>query len=189
MISQPAIRRCTKCGQPQVQERRAVDYPESGLSNVQLINVPVWTCSNSHDEVEIPAVTQLHELLAHMIVRKPAGITGPEIKFLRRRVGIQAKDFAEKIGLTPVALSRFETGSRRISRRIDLLIRLSAAALIAARDSKPFPTDLAPLVNSLEAWDIGSHRLRHVDSAPPEHEWEPDRAAENLPHDLLGAYQ
>jgi DNA-binding transcriptional regulator YiaG len=151
--------------------------------------VPVWTCSNNHDEVEIPAVTQLHELLAHLIIRKPASISGPEIKFLRRRVGIQAKDFAQRIGLTPEALSRFETGRRRVSRRIDLLIRLSAAALIAARDSKPFPADLAPPVNSLEAWDIGSHRLRHVDSAPPEHEWEPDHATESVPRDLLDAHQ
>jgi putative zinc finger/helix-turn-helix YgiT family protein len=174
MTDAVAIRRCTECGQPQRQERRTVDYPESGLGNVQLGNVPVWVCPKGHEEVEIPAITELHELLAHLIIRKPASITGPEIKFLRRRIGIQAKDFAERIGLTPVALSRFETGRNHVSRRIDLLIRLSAAALLAARDNKPFPADLAPLVDTLEAWDIGSHRLRHVDSAPPEHEWEAD---------------
>lgn len=162
-----------------------MDYPESGLTNVQLMNVPVWVCRNKHEEIEIPAVTLLHELLASMIVRKPASITGPEIKFLRRRVGIQAKEFAERIGLTPVALSRFETGRHRVSRRIDLLIKLSAAALIASRDNKPFPSDLAPLVETLEAWDIGSHRLRHVDSAPPECEWQPDSTQHDTP-ELVG---
>ena len=45
-------------------------YPESGLNNVQLVNVPVWVCANGHEELEIPAVTELHELLAHMIVRE-----------------------------------------------------------------------------------------------------------------------
>ncbi len=178
MTSTQDIRRCTECGEPQRPERRAVDYPESGLLNVQLLNVPVWICVNGHEEIEIPAVTQLHELLAHMIIRKPAAITGPEIRFLRRRVGIQAKDFALKIGLTPVALSRFENGHHRVSRRSDLLIRLAAAALMAARDSKPFPADLVPLVDTLEAWDIGSHRLRHVDSAPPEQEWQPDEGTD-----------
>jgi DNA-binding transcriptional regulator YiaG len=123
-----------------------VDYAESGLTNVELFNVPVWVCANRHEEIEIPAVTQLHELLAHLIIRKPANITGGEIRFLRRRVGLQAEEFAERIGLTPVSLSRFENGQRRVSRRTDLLIRLSAAALIAARDNKPFPADLAPLV-------------------------------------------
>jgi putative zinc finger/helix-turn-helix YgiT family protein len=168
------IRRCTSCGEPQHVERRTVDYPESGLDNVELFNVPVWVCKNGHEEIEIPAVNQLHELLAHLIIRKPARITGPEIRFLRRRIGIQAKDFAERIGLTPVTLSRFETGAKLVSRRTDLLIKLSAAAMIAARDGKPIPGDLAPLVQSLEAWDIGHHRLRHIESAPPDHEWEPD---------------
>jgi transcriptional regulator with XRE-family HTH domain len=140
-----------------------------------LFNVPVWICPNGHEEIEIPAVTQLHELLAQLIIRKPATITGPEIKFLRRRIGIQAKEFAKRIGLTAVALSRFETG-RTVSRKIDLLIKLSAAAMIAARDGKPFPSDLVPLVEKLETWDIGSHRLRHVDSAPPNAEWQQDRS-------------
>jgi putative zinc finger/helix-turn-helix YgiT family protein len=180
MTEHVPIRRCTECGQPQRQERRSVDYPESGLTNVELFNVPAWVCPNNHEEIEIPAVTQLHELLAHLIIRKPAILTGNEIKFLRRRVGIQAKEFALRIGLTPVSLSRFETGQRRISRRIDLLIRLSAAALIASRDNKPFPADLAPLVRTLEAWDIGRHRLRHVDAAVPDHEWEPDESSTEL---------
>lgn len=176
-MTSPATRRCTECGEPQRQERQTIEYPESGLTNVQLVNVPVWVCRNDHEEIEIPAVTQLHELLAHSIIRKPARLTGPEIKFLRRRIGIQAKDLAERIGLTPVALSRFETGKHRVSRRIDLLLKLSAAALLATRDGKPMPADLAPLTDSLEAWDIGSHRLRHVDAAPPDHEWEADVAA------------
>jgi hypothetical protein len=44
--------------------------------------------------------------------------------------------------------------------------------LIAARDAKPFPSDLAPLVDQLDAaWDVGTHRLKHVDQALPDHEW------------------
>jgi DNA-binding transcriptional regulator YiaG len=159
---------------PQRLERKTVDYPESGLDNVELFNVPVWVCQNGHEEIEIPAVSQLHELLAHLIIRKPAGLTGPEIKFLRRRIGIQAKDFAERIGLTAVALSRFETDAKPVTRKTDLLIKLAAAAMIASRDGKPMPPDLAPLAQSLEAWDIGHHRLRHVESALPDHEWEAD---------------
>lgn len=174
MTSALYVRLCTECGEPQHVDRRVVDYPESGLDNVQLSNVPVWMCPNGHEELEIPAVTQLHELLAQMIIRKPAPITGPEIKFLRRRIGIQAKDFAERIGMTPVAMSRFETGKHRVTRKADLLIRLAAAAMIAARDNRPFPTDLVPLVDRLEAWDIGSHRLRHVDAAVPQEEWQQD---------------
>jgi putative zinc finger/helix-turn-helix YgiT family protein len=166
------VRRCVDCGAPQEQARREVDYLESGLDNVRLLNVPVWVCANGHEELVIPAVGQLHGLLARLIIRKPAALRGAEIRFLRRQTGLQAKELAERIGLTPVSLSRFETGAAVPSRKVDLLIRLAAAALIASREGESFARDLAPLVERLEAWDVGSHTLRHVEAAAPEREWE-----------------
>jgi putative zinc finger/helix-turn-helix YgiT family protein len=166
-------RRCTECGTLQHVERKTVPYPQSGLLNVELSNVPIWVCSNGHEEVEIPAVTELHELLAQLIIRKPAMLNGAEVKFLRRRVELTAKEFAERIGITPQHLSRLENDRSIKSKVLDLLIRLSVASMIAARDQKPFPADLAPFVNQLEeAWDIGAHRLKHNDHAAPQHEWE-----------------
>jgi transcriptional regulator with XRE-family HTH domain len=108
-----------------------------------------------------------------MIIRKPAFLTGPEVRFIRRRVELSGKGFAERIGITPQHLSRIENDKGNKSKILDLLIRLSIATLLAARDSKPFPADLAPLVDQLDkAWDIGMHRLKHLDQALPEHEWE-----------------
>lgn len=168
----PQDRRCTDCGALQRETRRTVDYPESGLDNVELANVPVWVCENGHQEVEIPAMTQLHELLAQMIIRKPALLCGAEIKFLRRRIELNGKAFADRIGITPQHLSRIEN-DRTKSKILDLLIRLSIASLLAARDGKPMPADLAPFVDQLEAaWDIGAHRLKHNDQAPQDREWE-----------------
>lgn len=70
--------------------------------------------------------------------------------------------------MTPVQLSRLENGSRRLHRRTDLLIRLASAYMLAAGEGKPVSPDLLPLIEQLEAaWDVGSHRLRHVDLAPP----------------------
>ena len=169
-------RRCTECGAYQHLERRTTDYPESGLSNVQLLNVPVWLCANGHEEIEIPAVNQLHELLAFLILRKPARLDGDEIRFLRRRVELPAKEFAEKIGITAVHLSRIENGQRKVTHPVDLLIRLATAVMICARDGKSFPKDLVSVLNKLEAWDIGNHRLRHNDQSTPDHEWEAEDA-------------
>jgi DNA-binding transcriptional regulator YiaG len=166
-------RRCVECGEAQSLTHKNVSYPESGLDNVELFNVPAWVCANNHEEVEIPAVNELHELLAHMIIRKPASIVGPEIKFLRRRVKMTAKDFAARIGLTPVRLSQLENTRRGLQKRADLLIRLVAAVLIAARDSKPFPSDLAPMVEQFEqAWDLGTHRIKHYDNVSPDRVWQ-----------------
>lgn len=80
------IRRCTDCGEPQSLEHKTVDYPQSGLDNVVLYDVPVWVCTNGHEEVEIPAMTALHKILASVVTRKPiASLTAAEIQFLRRR--------------------------------------------------------------------------------------------------------
>ena len=38
-------RRCTECGELQHLTTTTTDYPESGLDNVQLINVPMWDMS------------------------------------------------------------------------------------------------------------------------------------------------
>jgi len=166
-------RRCTECGAVQHETRQTVMYPESGLDNVQLVNVPVWVCENGHEELEIPAITQLHDLLTHVIIRKPARLTGREIRFIRRRAELSAQEFACRIGISPQHLSRLENDKGKKTRTLDLLIRLGIATLIAARHGQPLPDDLAPLVDQLEAaFDVGTHRLKHLDQALPEHQWE-----------------
>lgn len=165
--------RCVECGLPLQLEHQTTPYPESGLDNVQLINVPVWVCPNGHEEFQIPAVEQLHALLTNMILRKPAPLMGKELRFLRKELGFSAKEFATRIAITPVHLSRMETGERPIQRSMDLLIRLYVAGAISAKKREPFPDDLEAVVAQLEAaLDVGSHRLRHIDHAPPDRQWE-----------------
>lgn len=165
-------RRCVECGEPQQLTRGSVPYPESGLDNVQLLNVPVWVCPNKHEELEIPAVEELHNLLAHMIVRQPSSLSGRDIRFLRRRLGLTARDFSAQMGWTPEWQSQLENGHVAASRTSDLLMKLACGVVLAKRTGKT-PDDLAPLVEELEAtFDVGAHRLRHNDQALPDGEWE-----------------
>lgn len=166
--------RCTACGEPQSVVRTTTDYPESGLDNVQLVNVPVWQCPNDHQELQVPAADQLHALLTDMVLRKPAKLTGQEIRFLRKELGMTLREFGGRLGMTDVHLSRIEKGNRRmISSTTNLLVRLTVAWELTRQDRIPFPRDLEPVVDELEqTWDIGSHRLRHRDSSPPDCQWE-----------------
>jgi len=124
--------------------------------------------------VEVPATKQLHELLAQLVIRKPVALVGEELRFLRRRIDLPAKDFAGRIGLSPVRLSQLENSTQTIVRRTDLLVRLYVAAVLASRDDIDFPKDLVPLVVELETGDgdLGEHLVRHNDNAPANHEWE-----------------
>jgi YgiT-type zinc finger domain-containing protein len=172
-MSQP---RCVECGEPLQVVRSTVPYPESGLDNVQLLNVPVWVCPNGHQELEIPAVEGLHNLLAEMIVRQPAPLSGKDIRFLRRRLGLTARDFARQLGWTPEWQSQLENGHATAPRQSDLLMKLACGVVLAKKLGKA-PDYLAPLVEELEArLDVGGHRLRHNEQARPDREWEDARS-------------
>jgi putative transcriptional regulator len=171
------VRRCAACGRPMEMRRSDVDYPESGLSNVQLMNVPVWTCEDGHREIEIPATEELHDLLAELIVRKPGPLSASEVRFVRRQLKLSAKDFGARIGLSQVHVSRIENGKRRVPRATNLLLRLFFAQQLASRRNRPFPRELEPVLDQLEQLlDVGEHRLKHLDLRPstpgPTNEWQ-----------------
>jgi transcriptional regulator with XRE-family HTH domain len=139
---------------------------------VQLLNVPVWVCENGHEEVEIPAVEELHNLLAHMIVRQVPPLSGRDVRFLRKRVGLTARQFAQQIGRTPEWISQIENDHAELDRPAELLFRLALGVLLAAKTGRS-ADDLAPLVEELErAMAVNAIRVRHRDNPLPDQEWE-----------------
>ena len=155
--------RCLDCGEQLHVEHKTVPCPETGLDNVKLANVPVWTCPNGHEEVEIPAIEQLLELLSDIVIRKPAPLVGREVRFLRKRLGVNARQFAERLGMSPVHISRLENGRRPLPRRSDLLIRLYSAHALAQRRHIACPPELTAILEQLEALEVpgAEHRLRY----------------------------
>jgi transcriptional regulator with XRE-family HTH domain len=139
---------------------------------VELLNVPVWVCDNGHEEVEIPAIEELHNLLAHMVVRQVAPLSGRDLRFLRKRIGLTARQFANRVGRTPEWISQIENDRAELDRPNELLFRLSLGILIAKKSGRS-ADDLAPLVEELErAMAVHSLRVRHKDNPLPDQEWE-----------------
>lgn len=54
-------------------------------------------------------------------------LTGRELKNLRALTGLTQQEFAREIGVTRVAVARWETDARRISEPMAKLIRIKAA--------------------------------------------------------------
>ena len=169
MASELPSRQCTECGASQRLTRATTDYPESGLDNVKLVDVPVWECGNGHQEVEIPKAEQLHGLLVNALIRKPASLVGPEIRFLRKELGVSGRAFASHLGMTPEHLSRLETGRRTVSATTSLLMRLAVAWELTRRRRIEFPSELQPFVSDLEAASgAGAHRVQYRGDTPGE---------------------
>lgn len=171
MASERLPRRCTECGEVQRLTRATTDYPESGLDNVELVDVPVWVCRNGHQEVEIPEAEQLHGLLVNELIRKPAALSGPEIRFLRKELGMSGRAFAKQLGMTPEHLSRLETGQRAVSPTTSLLVRLAVAWELTRRRRIEFPSDVQPLASASEATNSPDYRVQFTSDTPQDPPW------------------
>jgi putative zinc finger/helix-turn-helix YgiT family protein len=114
--------------------RSSVERPyrflDSGLSNVYLAGVRYWTCSECGKQAaEIPALQQLMSVMAKAVVMKPALLNGEEIRFLRKRLGKKAIEFAELINKTPEHFSKLENDQLPLPEETDKLIRFTYGLL------------------------------------------------------------
>lgn len=116
--------KCERCDGTMRPARKDWPYPQSGLPNVILQGLRVYVCQTCGAETpEIANLLQLHRVIAKALLTKPAVLTGPEVRFLRRHVGLKAREFADQLGTTPVTVSRWETGTIKIDLKTDRLIR------------------------------------------------------------------
>jgi transcriptional regulator with XRE-family HTH domain len=90
-------------------------FLDSGLPNVYLVGIKYFVCECGNIIAEIPTVKQLMQLIARDIVESPFDLKGAELRFLRKRLGKKASEYAQLLGFTPETLSRIENGKQPIS--------------------------------------------------------------------------
>ena len=98
-------------------------YTESGLRNVWLVGVEIFECDCGERFAFIPCAQELHKLIAEILLKKEDQLSGREIRFLRKHLGLKAKDFAKQIGVRNVTVSRWEQEETIPPEPIDRLIR------------------------------------------------------------------
>jgi putative zinc finger/helix-turn-helix YgiT family protein len=99
-------------------------YTESGLPNVWLLGVELFECDCGESFAFIPCIQELHQLLAKILLTQENPLSGPEIRFLRKTMGLKAKEFAYLIGVKNITVSRWERGGISPPNSIDRFIRL-----------------------------------------------------------------
>lgn len=118
--------RCVMCG-GQMEERienRAYS-PAPGVMSVTLKDAQVLYCPSCGEEsVGIPAMGKLLREIAKTTAQKEERLSPQEIRFLRSHMGWNGVQFAEEMGVTPQAVSRWENGKKPMSTTAEKLLRV-----------------------------------------------------------------
>lgn len=126
--------RCIECGKQMTEKVIDYNYTESGLDNVYLMGVSQFGCKDCGEvEIRIPDPIGLHIILAISICMKKGLLDGPEIRFVRKEIGMSAKAFAGLICISPVTLSNWETGEMKPKPSNDQLIRYAFKSMMEHR--------------------------------------------------------
>lgn len=120
---------CPTCGSTEIIFKRGHHhFLESGLENIHLSNADIWRCNACGEEVvSIPRSMELMKSIAESILLKPTSLSGAEIRFFRKNLGMKIKEFSQLLGVDRVTVSRWENGHEKPSKSADRLIRLTYA--------------------------------------------------------------
>ncbi len=124
------IHECTNCGTAVTPALRNYRDRESGLPNVVLQGVEVADCPKcGNSDVMIPRLAKVHRAIAQALVNSPARLTGEQLRFLRKHLGLSGDQMGSYLHTDRTKISKWENGVDRIGPTMDRLIRLVAATL------------------------------------------------------------
>ncbi len=101
---------------------------------IKLINTPMkkilgeWVIDLDMNKLQLAVLRSL--------ISKPAPLTGEELKFIRKFLCLSMVDFGKTLGVTHVAVVKWENGQRNISPPMEICIRLSVLEHLHARDKE-----------------------------------------------------
>jgi transcriptional regulator with XRE-family HTH domain len=136
------------------------------------------------ETITIPKMDGLVAAVAVTRCLMPRKLAGREIRFLRKALGLQAKELAEALDLTPETISRWENDAQAIGDNFEKLLRHYVCAKLHTRapaidfDPEMIATlrvvpagpveDVQPLVFELVKLKRDGTKTREWDSALPE---------------------
>ena len=117
---------CLNCdGALEIVADQPYRYRESGLDQVWLTGLTQYRCGKCGEmSVELPCVDELHLLIGRSIVCKRELLTGPEVRFLRKEIGIKSKEMAALLSIEPETYSRWENGRQVLDACHDKSLRM-----------------------------------------------------------------
>lgn len=139
---------CPNCNAKMTAQKSSrYHFVESGLTNIFLRGITVWSCPEcGSEEIELPDPAGLHDAIARALVSKKSRLSGKEFRFLRTYLGHSGADIATRFSVTRETVSRWETGALKVSGPADIALRYMVLMGKANYDYKV--TDLNEILES-----------------------------------------
>lgn len=98
-------------------------YTECGLRNVFIDGLDVVLDDDGDEIVTIPAVNELHRVIAQGIVTHKHGISGDELRFLRTEMGYTQAELASVVHHDKQSIGRWERSEYELDSAAETIIR------------------------------------------------------------------
>jgi len=102
-------------------------YTECGLDNI-IIEADLLAIDDKGEKiVTIPAIGQLHNIIAQGLIAQENALSGTEIRFLRTEMGMTQAELAQLLHRDTQTVGRWERGEVALDATQDIFIRQLAA--------------------------------------------------------------
>lgn len=98
-------------------------YTECGLQNVFIDGLEVVVDDDGDEIVTIPAINELHRVIAQGIVSHAHGISGDELRFLRTEMGYTQAELATLVHHDKQSVGRWERGEFDLDSSAEVIVR------------------------------------------------------------------
>lgn len=109
-------------------------YTECGLMNVFISGIEVQTDDDGDEVIIVPAVNELHHVIAAGIIGHAKGISGEELRFLRTEMGMTQSELSKVVTRDKQTIGRWERGEIEIDSPSETLIRKLAIEKLRLED-------------------------------------------------------
>ncbi|WP_041605402.1 helix-turn-helix domain-containing protein [Tistrella mobilis] len=99
-------------------------YTECGLDNVYLANGYTLRETPYGETLAIHDIDRLHRAIGLALVRRPGGLSGAELRFLRVELGWSQEELARLLGRDKQTVGRWERGESNIDPLAERVLKL-----------------------------------------------------------------
>jgi len=122
--------RCSNCGERAKIVTGNYLFKESGLDWVTLVGIKMVKCPHcGNQDPIISRPNDLMRVVARAIIHKPYRLTGKEVRFLRKHLGMTAEKFSHLLDVDKTTVSKWENDDDKVGAQSDRLIRLLSTIL------------------------------------------------------------